>query len=55
MPSEACGRRRAEDTVVLYFATHGEVFDEIFYLLLRGLDLPIDTGELSILAYLLVS
>lgn len=43
------GLRQAapEDTVVLYFATHGEVFDDIFYLLLRGLDLPIDTGELS--------
>ena len=42
------GLRRAapEDTVVLYFATHGEVFDDIFYLLLRGLDLPIETKKL---------
>lgn len=42
------GLRQAapEDTVVLYFATHGEVFGDIFYLLLRGLDLPIKTEKL---------
>ena len=46
------GLRQAapEDTVVLYFATHGEVFDDIFYLLLRGLDLPIKTEKLPDIA-----
>jgi len=43
------GLRKAApgDTVVLYFATHGEVFDDLFYLLLRGLALPIDTSALG--------
>jgi uncharacterized caspase-like protein len=36
-----------EDTVVIYFATHGEVLEDTFHLLLRGLTLPIEANDLS--------
>lgn len=38
-------RAQPGDTVVIYFATHGEVFDDDFYLLLQGLKLPIRDEE----------
>ena len=42
------GLRRAapEDTVVLYLQRTAEVFDDIFYFVVKGLDLPIETKKL---------
>lgn len=43
-------RAAPEDTVVIYFATHGEVLDETFHLLLRGLQLPLEANNLEKMA-----